>query len=173
MSSKVLPTDFSLSPLDVTADLNHIMVLVSYFHGVPWEAPDGTLVPQPPLPACWQDLDMPREGTQIIIRYLRDGQATEMFDQVGIAGVYLDSRTSQKIYDLLSEFCRYMKDQQEKYQLLQSLLIKTDVNLFTSHLKEAEATTHRSQRYRVFTGWKVMRRLARANEEGGEPEEET
>lgn len=147
--------DFPLLSIDATVPIGEMMDIVKVYRNAGQFQRGDNNDDNDELPACLESPLMPRDS-ELVIKYLRDGQARTAFGGVAILAVLVERDADQKVYDLMSEFCRFLTRLQETRQLLQSFLLVHDINMFTSRPTEEEVTTNRVDRFREFDGEKVV-----------------
>lgn len=136
-------TDLQL-PSDVTLELSQILRIA------PLLAAAGRIAA--PLPVWWYHPAMPQD-TQLVLKYLRDGQAFSAFQGAEIVGAFLTGNVPDESRQLLTQICRYVKFKQENEEkFLETVLLYEDINIFTSTLTEQELSRAQSSTYRNFDG---------------------
>lgn len=72
----------------------------------------------PQLPEWWSDASMPQDA-EIVVAFVRDGQAVQPFDKAEIPGVLVSNPSERAVraWEVLELFCRYITDKSQQYFL--------------------------------------------------------
>lgn len=113
--------------------------VAEYMFGVP---PDVALVPK-----WWQHPDMPIDDI-VIIRWIRDGQASEPFEGAEITGIFRDNPKDEDQHLALETLCRFIWSRERPGKVLQQTLYLADIDDITGETTVEEL--RHNENYREF-----------------------